>query len=160
MKNMKRVQQGFTLIELMIVIAIVAILVALAVPAYKDYTIRAKITECVNGAAVAKLNISEYRETVGSYPADQDLAGTTAPAGISKFCSGFTYTGSDSGADGEGSFDILVNSAEIDADLGVIQPQMYPVNSGQGGVNWYCQRGSTGVTDLKYLPSTCRDTSS
>ena len=52
MRNMKRVQQGFTLIELMIVIAIVAILVALAVPAYKDYTVRTKVAECINGAAV------------------------------------------------------------------------------------------------------------
>ena len=51
MRNMKRVQQGFTLIELMIVIAIVAILVALAVPAYKDYTVRTKVAECINGAA-------------------------------------------------------------------------------------------------------------
>ena len=84
-KNMKRVQSGFTLIELMIVIAIVAILVALAVPAYKDYTIRAKVTECVNAAAVAKLNISEYRETVGVYPTDEDEAGTTFPAGESQF---------------------------------------------------------------------------
>ena len=61
MKNMKQVikkAKGFTLIELMIVIAIVAILVALAVPAYRDYTIRAKVAECVNGAAVPKLNIS------------------------------------------------------------------------------------------------------
>ncbi len=77
MKSAKRnMQQGFTLIELMIVIAIVAILVALAVPAYKDYTIRAKVAECVNGAAVAKLQISEYCETVGTFPADENAAGT------------------------------------------------------------------------------------
>ena len=81
MNNMKRnMQQGFTLIELMIVIAIVAILVALAVPAYKDYTIRAKVTECVNGAAVAKLQISEYRETVGHYPADAIAADASLSA--------------------------------------------------------------------------------
>jgi len=158
-KNMKRVQ-GFTLIELMIVIAIVAILVALAVPAYKDYTIRAKITECVNGAAVAKLQISEYRETVGLFPGDETLAGTTNPAGVSKFCEGFTYTGSASANDGEGSFDILVNEANIDGGLLQVEPQMYPRNSGQGGVDWFCQRGNTGVAELKYLPSTCRATNS
>ena len=70
-------QKGFTLIELMIVIAIVAILVALAVPAYQDYTIRTKIGECVNNAAVPKLQISEYRETVGDMPANSDEAGLT-----------------------------------------------------------------------------------
>jgi prepilin-type N-terminal cleavage/methylation domain-containing protein len=65
---MKRVQQGFTLIELMIVIAIVAILVALAVPAYKDYTVRTKVAECINGAAVPKLAISEFYESMAAWP--------------------------------------------------------------------------------------------
>jgi type IV pilus assembly protein PilA len=150
---MKRVQQGFTLIELMIVIAIVAILVALAVPAYKDYTIRAKVTECVNGAAVAKLQISEYRETVGSYPADENEAGTAAPAGRSKFCEGFNYLGA-------GEFEIMTNESAIDSGLGTVQPQMHPVDNGQGGVDWFCQRGTTGTAELKYLPSTCRGANS
>lgn len=154
MKSAKRnMQQGFTLIELMIVIAIVAILVALAVPAYKDYTIRAKVAECVNGAAVAKLQISEYYETVGSYPATADEAGTNAPAGDSQFCDGWTYT------DGAGSFVILVDEGAIGAPT-VIQPQMYPVANGGGGVDWFCQRGTTSATNYKYLPSTCRNPSS
>ena len=59
MKNMKRVSKGFTLIELMIVIAIVAILLALALPAYQDYTIRAKVTEGLSLAASPKLAVSE-----------------------------------------------------------------------------------------------------
>ncbi len=152
MSNMKRVQQGFTLIELMIVIAIVAILVALAVPAYKDYTIRAKVTECVNGAAVAKLQISEFRETVGRYPTSENEAGTANPAGVSQFCSGFTY---DAGNDG--TFFILVNETAIDSSLSLpIEPQMYPSDSAQGGVNWHCQQGNTDASYLKYLPSTCR----
>src|SRR5210317_1099308 len=90
---MKRnMQQGFTLIELMIVIAIVAILVALAVPAYQDYTIRAKVGECINAAAVPKLQISEYYETVGSFPPDISTAGIVAQ-GASQYCEIYTaYT--------------------------------------------------------------------
>ena len=153
-KSAKRnIQQGFTLIELMIVIAIVAILVALAVPAYKDYTIRAKVGECINGAAVAKLSISEYFETVGAWPPDEDGAGTTFPAGDSKFCNGYTYQ------DAEGDFIILIDEAAIDAATitGEIDPQMFPVANGQGGVDWYCQQSvSTDATNVKYLPSTCR----
>jgi type IV pilus assembly protein PilA len=147
----RNMQQGFTLIELMIVIAIVAILVALAVPAYKDYTIRAKVAECVNGAAVAKLQISEYRETVGSYPPNENSAGTTAPAGDSQFCDGWTYTAN------VGSFTILVDEPAIDTTItGAIEPQMFPIDNGGGGVDWFCQQGGTAAANLKYLPSTCR----
>ena len=93
MTNMKRLQKGFTLIELMIVIAIVAILVALAVPAYQDYAIRAKVGECINAAAVPKLSISEYFETVGVFPPDITAAGMAAQ-GISQYCEVYaTYTG-------------------------------------------------------------------
>jgi len=160
---MKRnIQQGFTLIELMIVIAIVAILVALAVPAYKDYTIRAKVTECVNGAAVAKLQISEYRETVGYFPADAIAAGTASPAGESQFCNGFDYTGTGGapGSIGTGNFEIEVNTTSIDTGIvGLIQPELVPSDSAQGGVNWECRAGQTAEANVKYLPSTCRSES-
>lgn len=156
MKSAKRnMQQGFTLIELMIVIAIVAILVALAVPAYKDYTIRAKVAECVNGAAVAKLQISEYRETVGTYPPNENSAGTTLPAGDSQFCDGWTYS------DNTGDFDVLIDENAIDTTIaGEIEPQMHPVDNAGGGVDWYCQQGNTAAANLKYLPSTCRGANS
>jgi len=145
---MKRVQQGFTLIELMIVIAIVAILVALAVPAYQDYTIRAKVGECVNAAAVPKLQISEYFETVGSYPASGDEAGITN-AGDSQYCNG--YTGYANGA-----FQVDVDETAVATPGGTLQPQLTPTANTSGGVDWRCSRGGTAAADLKYLPSSCR----
>jgi len=152
MINMKRVQKGFTLIELMIVIAIVAILVALAVPAYQDYTVRAKVAECVNAAAVAKLNISEFRETTAAYPADEDEAGTTAPAGLTDKCDGWTY-------DASGTFLILIDESAAGVGGGTtIEPLMTPTSVASGAVEWACTRGNTIAADVKYLPSTCRGT--
>lgn len=152
-KQMKR-QKGFTLIELMIVIAIVAILVALAVPAYTDYTIRTKVGECINGAAVAKLQISEYYETVGNFPPSSTEAGIDSPAGESQFCDGFTgYSG--------GAFEINVDETAVAGSIaiaGIIQPQLTPAGNAQGGVDWRCSRGSTAAGNYKYLPSTCRGT--
>ena len=152
MKNMKRnIQQGFTLIELMIVIAIVAILVALAVPAYQDYTIRAKVGECINAAAVPKLSISEYYETVGSFPADLDEAGMTSQ-GESQYCDNYaTYTNNTATAD----FFIEVDEAAV-GTTNILQPRMRATPNPSGGVDWHCSRGGTDAADLKYLPSTCR----
>ena len=154
--GMKRMQKGFTLIELMIVIAIVAILVALAVPAYTDYTIRTKVGECINGAAVAKLQVSEYYETVGTFPPSSTEAGLDSPAGESQFCDGFAgYTGGATGV-----FQIEVNEGAIQPTKtpGQIQPTMTGTPNAQGGVDWNCSRGSTVAASYKYLPSTCRGT--
>ena len=152
MKNMRsNIQQGFTLIELMIVIAIVAILVALAVPAYQDYTIRAKVGECVNAAAVPKLQISEYFETVGVFPPDASEAGIVN-SGNSQYCNGYvTYSNT-------GSFQIDVDENAVGTTGGTLQPQMAGQGNTGGGVDWRCSRGGTQPADLKYLPSTCRGT--
>jgi len=72
---MKRIQQGFTLIELMIVVAIVGILAAIALPAYQDYVIRSKMSEGVAAAAACKTSISEYVSTKTAWPSDADTAG-------------------------------------------------------------------------------------
>ncbi|NBD95374.1 MAG: prepilin-type N-terminal cleavage/methylation domain-containing protein [Gammaproteobacteria bacterium] len=73
--NTVRKQGGFTLIELMIVIAILAILMAIAIPAYQDYSIRAKVSECINLAAGAKLAVSETGLSNGEFPAGNEAAG-------------------------------------------------------------------------------------
>src|SRR5438093_12579483 len=72
---MKRIQQGFTLIELMIVVAIVGILAAIALPAYQDYVIRSKMSETEAAIAACKTSVSEYLSSHGSVPADNTAAG-------------------------------------------------------------------------------------
>ena len=77
---MKRIQQGFTLIELMIVVAIVGILAAIALPAYQDYVIRSKMSEGVAALAACKTSISEYVSTKTAWPANADTAGCSTLA--------------------------------------------------------------------------------
>ena len=153
MRNMKRVQQGFTLIELMIVIAIVAILVALAVPAYKDYTVRTKVAECINGAAVPKLAISEYYESMANWPGTTNAASVATPAGESQYCDGFDAYQTTTGA-----FAINVNETQVGASSSSIQPVLTPASNAQGGVDWRCSSGTTSPADVKYLPASCRGT--
>ena len=78
---MKTIQKGFTLIELMIVVAIIGILAAIAIPAYQDYTIRSQVSEGLSLAAAAKAAISESFSNTGAAPANRTAAGMTAAPG-------------------------------------------------------------------------------
>ena len=75
-------QQGFTLIELMIVVAIIGILAAIAIPAYQDYTIRAQVSEGLNLAAGAKAAVTEFTQDRGTFPVSNDEAGIAPAADI------------------------------------------------------------------------------
>jgi type IV pilus assembly protein PilA len=153
MGNASKSIKGFTLIELMIVIAIVAILVTLAVPAYQDYVVRAKVAECISGAAPIKLEIYEYRELVGSWPPDANAARTAAPAGQSNYCVGFQHYKTV-----EGSFEINVNEAAVGVHPSrEINVQLMPVLNAQGRIDdWLCLSRHTEVANLKFLPSNCQ----
>src|SRR5438105_8558884 len=77
---MKRIQQGFTLIELMIVVAIVGILAAIALPAYQDYVVRSKMSETEAAIAACKTSVSEYLSSHNSLPNNNDAAGCSSTA--------------------------------------------------------------------------------
>jgi type IV pilus assembly protein PilA len=74
---MKKAEHGFTLIELMIVVAIIGILSSIAIPAYQDYIMRSKVVELVNAAGICRTSVADYYTTNGVMPADADAAGCT-----------------------------------------------------------------------------------
>src|SRR5438309_9351458 len=78
--TMKRLQQGFTLIELMIVVAIVGILAAIALPAYQDYVVRSKMSECVAALAACKTSVQQYASTKNGWPTDTATSGCSTTA--------------------------------------------------------------------------------
>jgi type IV pilus assembly protein PilA len=142
---MKKVQQGFTLIELMIVVAIIGILAAIAIPAYQDYTIRAQVSEGLNLAGAAKVAVTEYFQDRGAMPGDN----TTAGLGASNTIIGKYVDGVSVGANGVISVG-YGNSAHATLATGTLV--MTPTNN-QGSIGWACT--GTGIDD-KHLPAACR----
>lgn len=140
---MKRVQQGFTLIELMIVVAIIGILAAVAIPAYQDYTVRTKVSEGLALASGAKTSVSETRLSAGAWPIDNTTAGLSPSGSIV----GNNVAGVQVG--GGGTITITYsNDAAIAASTVVLTPTL-----AGGSVIWDCIGGDV---NPKYRPGNCR----
>jgi type IV pilus assembly protein PilA len=144
---MKKMQSGFTLIELMIVVAIIGILAAIAIPAYQDYTIRAKVSEGVASASAAKTSVAEYRQSEGAYPSSLSQAGASNV--VTKYVSELTVTGA-------GVITVDLNEAGIDSAItGDIEVVLTPADV-TGAVDWTCTEGGSDAENVKYLPAACR----
>ena len=143
---MKRVQQGFTLIELMIVVAIVGILAAIALPAYQDYTIRAKVSEVMAKGAESKTSIAEF------YTANSHLPLTLTSAGIA--ATGYNLTGLTTwGSAGLLTLKTTSDTTKFPTAAAGKTFAMSVQSTSNGVIVWKCKAVTM---PPKYMPASCR----
>ena len=135
---MKKVQQGFTLIELMIVIAIIGILAAVALPAYQDYTIRAKASELILAGSTAKNLVSEYAIINSTIPAASLLSVQNVSAGMTR---SLAYTSK--------KIRIVGNHTNLGATIVML---LSPSLNSSGGVLWHCEAEA----GTRFMPGSCQ----
>ena len=159
MKMQNRVQQGFTLIELMIVIAIVGILAAIALPAYQDYIVRSKMSEPLASLAEAKTSISEFYATKNSMPLTANSGLNVSPN--KDIVKSIMYTCTDGSSTPCGVITATLQDNIIPAGAGTLYGfSLSPVTKADGTILWICGGdvipGSVSPVVDKCMPSSCR----
>ena len=161
---MKKLQKGFTLIELMIVVAIIGILAAIAIPAYQDYTIRAQVSEGMTLAAAAKAAVAETFLNTGTAPANRTEAGMSADGTdtFGKYVSAVEVA--------DGAITVTYDGDDVNQLIAGETVAITPYTTTDFSVTWTCgasavptgatimtgaTAGTTGL-DSKYLPAACR----
>ena len=140
MKMMKQVQKGFTLIELMIVVAIIGILAAVALPAYQDYTIRAKVSELMLAASSARTCVTEATQTNGG----------SVPAAVANDCS-IAAVGKVASASVSNAGVITVTGSTASTSVGAAVTVTLTPTQASGTLTWACSGNP-----VKYVPGSCR----
>jgi len=154
---MKQLQKGFTLIELMIVVAIIGILAAVALPAYQDYTVRAKMSEVILAMSACRTSITEVYQSGGSAPTANSWGCESTTA--SKYVNAVTTS-----SDGAVTATVQGITSSVDTSVVTLVPlanatsaATWATNSGSGLFGWRCGVTNDGTSvNAKYLPGSCR----
>lgn len=140
-------QQAFTLVEIMIVVAIIGILAMIAIPAYNDFTVRSKVSEGLSLASGAKTSVMEYYMTQGRWPSNNTVAGMPSSHDIKgDFVKSVTIDDNK----------IVVTFGQAAGDDLVDKNLVMSATDNGGSISWSCKGKNI---DNKYLPPNCRDTS-
>ena len=148
-------QQGFTLIELMIVVAIIGILAAIAIPAYQDYTIRAQVSEGLNLSGGAKAAVTEFFQDRGAQPTTNLEAGLEACGGIQGNYVVSVAVNVDCGAAGPAGVITVTYGNQAHATIAGQSITLTPNVANAGSVAWTCASPGQVIAN-KHLPAACR----
>lgn len=154
--SLKKFQTGFTLIELMIVVAIIGILAAVAIPSYQDYTARAQVTEAVSMASAFKTTMAEYYADNGGWPGTLTAVGTTTSG---KYVQGMSIATGANSPDATLVISATMRSSGVNTN---VRNSVFALETVDGGKRWRCGNevantgGLANTVDSKFLPGACK----